>query len=66
MALAKKGGAIMVPDRECTGEKLASLIKSLYSNGAKMKDMSDALLAMGAKNAAVEIAGGCIRLLEEK
>jgi UDP-N-acetylglucosamine--N-acetylmuramyl-(pentapeptide) pyrophosphoryl-undecaprenol N-acetylglucosamine transferase len=58
--LAEKGAAILVPQREMTAEKLASLIGSL--DRAKLLDMAKKARALGKPDAAALVARRCMEI----
>jgi UDP-N-acetylglucosamine--N-acetylmuramyl-(pentapeptide) pyrophosphoryl-undecaprenol N-acetylglucosamine transferase len=58
--LAEKGAAILVPQREMTAEKLASLIGSL--DRPKLLDMATKARALGKPDAAALVARRCMEI----
>ncbi|MCL2401439.1 MAG: UDP-N-acetylglucosamine--N-acetylmuramyl-(pentapeptide) pyrophosphoryl-undecaprenol N-acetylglucosamine transferase, partial [Oscillospiraceae bacterium] len=53
--LQKSGGAVMILEKDCTGEKLYDAVLALLKDKEKLKSMSDAQKALGAPNAARKI-----------
>ncbi len=54
--LVNKGGAIMIPDNELSGERLVRLIKQLKENPQRLQNMGAAMNAMAKPCAAESIA----------
>jgi UDP-N-acetylglucosamine--N-acetylmuramyl-(pentapeptide) pyrophosphoryl-undecaprenol N-acetylglucosamine transferase len=61
MALAEKDAAIVIGDKDLSGEHLAETITYIISDPGRMADMAASSLAMGKPDAAGEIA---MRLVE--
>lgn len=63
-AVVRSGGAVMISQRELSGERLASEIKKLTPN--RLAVMQAELISMGKPDAAERIAEDCLRLVGEK
>lgn len=63
-ALVENGAAIMVRDRDLTGEDLATIIKSVFDEPLKMASMSEAMRSLGKPDAAKMIVDECVKLVE--
>ena len=50
-AMGKAGGALVLPEGECTGEKLFEAVRALLSDGERLRKMEKAAAAAGAGNA---------------
>lgn len=61
-SLVETGGAIMISDEDCTGERIASIISSMLNDPAKYRKMKKDLAKLDAKNAASRIVDECIKL----
>jgi UDP-N-acetylglucosamine--N-acetylmuramyl-(pentapeptide) pyrophosphoryl-undecaprenol N-acetylglucosamine transferase len=61
-ALSDKGAAILVPDRELTGERLAGEIKKLLADQARLREMGRLAYALSRPDAARRIAESVERL----
>ena len=55
-ALVSAGAAVLIPDGECDGERLAKEIEALLADGDRLREMSTAARAMGHPDAASKIA----------
>jgi len=55
-ALADRGAAVLVPDGDCTAERLAEVIDPLLHDGAKLDAMSRAAAALAMPDAADRVA----------
>ncbi|HLI15101.1 MAG TPA: UDP-N-acetylglucosamine--N-acetylmuramyl-(pentapeptide) pyrophosphoryl-undecaprenol N-acetylglucosamine transferase [Acidimicrobiales bacterium] len=55
-ALARAGGAIVLDDAACTGERLAGLVEELLEDPARLAEMSRAARTLGRPDAAAAIA----------
>jgi len=55
-AFAKVGAAVMIPDAECTGGRLAEVLEPLLSEPARRFAMSQAARRLGHRDAADQIA----------
>jgi len=55
-ALADAGAAVLLPDAECTGERLAELLESLLADPARRAQMAAAARGLGRPNAAARVA----------
>ena len=58
--LAERGGAVLMPQNECTPERLADLLREL--DRAKLLAMANAARAAGKPDATREVAEACMRL----
>lgn len=54
--LAAEGAAIVVPDREVSGERLAGVIDALRADGARRRAMAEASRRLGRPQAAAAVA----------
>ncbi|MBI3755210.1 MAG: undecaprenyldiphospho-muramoylpentapeptide beta-N-acetylglucosaminyltransferase, partial [Deltaproteobacteria bacterium] len=61
--LADKGAAVMLKQDEIIGDALASLIRRFYENPDELESMQKKALAFGKPNAAEEIVGSILRML---
>lgn len=52
----KAGGAVMLPEKDCSGEKLFDLVSTILRNTAELKKMADAQTALGVPDAASRIS----------
>jgi UDP-N-acetylglucosamine--N-acetylmuramyl-(pentapeptide) pyrophosphoryl-undecaprenol N-acetylglucosamine transferase len=64
-ALQKKGAAVMILDRELTGENLAAEIRRLKDNPDALRLMGKAAQALGKADAAERIVDECYRLVQQ-
>jgi UDP-N-acetylglucosamine--N-acetylmuramyl-(pentapeptide) pyrophosphoryl-undecaprenol N-acetylglucosamine transferase len=55
-ALARFGAAVVVPDGECDGRRLASELDALLADPQRLRAMSDAALQHGQPEAAQRVA----------
>jgi UDP-N-acetylglucosamine:LPS N-acetylglucosamine transferase len=55
-ALAGLGAAVVVPDPECNGARLARELDALLSDATRLQAMSDAALRHGHPDAAQRVA----------
>lgn len=62
--LADAGGAVLLPEGECTAEVLWAAAKDLLHNGTRRAEMSRALRAMAAPDAAEKIYDTLIKLIK--
>lgn len=62
-ALVKRGAAEMIEEKDCTGEVMASRIKALYGDRAKLQSMEEASKALGRPLAARTIVDHCLELV---
>lgn len=65
-ALAAKGAALVLPQRELTGDRLATEIIALASNEERRRDMAAAARRLATPNAAGTIADRILQLAERK
>lgn len=54
-ALADRGGAVLLPEGECSGQRLYDEAAALLRSPSRRQNISDALTALAAPNAAEEI-----------
>lgn len=54
--LAEAGAAVVLPDAECTGERLRGLVGALLSDRRRLEAMAEAALAVGRPEAADRVA----------
>jgi UDP-N-acetylglucosamine--N-acetylmuramyl-(pentapeptide) pyrophosphoryl-undecaprenol N-acetylglucosamine transferase len=64
-ALAQAGAAVLVPDAELSGDKVAALIAGLMDDPGRLADMEAASAALGRPEAAREIALACLGHMKE-
>ncbi len=64
--LEAAGAAVVIPQGELTGERLASTITGLLSDPGRLREMSDRSRGLGRTDAARVIVTECIKLVEEK
>lgn len=64
-ALADSGAAVLIPNAELSGEKVAELIAGLMDAPARLARMEAAAAALGRPQAAREIALACLEYLKE-
>ena len=62
-ALVDIGGAIMVDDKECTGARLALIIREMMNKPEELIGMKQSLLKLDASDAAKNIVARCIDIL---
>ena len=62
-ALVSEGAAIMILDRDLTGEILATAIKGLLEEPLNLASMSKAMKEFGRPDAAGIIVGECLKLV---
>jgi UDP-N-acetylglucosamine--N-acetylmuramyl-(pentapeptide) pyrophosphoryl-undecaprenol N-acetylglucosamine transferase len=55
-ALADRGAAVVVPDAECTGERLAAVLEALLADPDKLASMGAAARSLGRPDAAERVA----------
>jgi len=63
-ALEERGAALVVPDRELTGPKVATLVGELRGDPARIRRMGEAARALGRPDAAARVARMVLGLLE--
>lgn len=54
--LAEAGAAVVLPDAECTGERLRALVGALLADRRRLQGMADAAAAVGRPGAAEAVA----------
>jgi len=62
----KAGGALMINEKDCTGESLFSAVSKLLDDAGRLKDMAEAQSALGAPDAAERIVDLTLSLISEK
>ncbi len=60
--LVASGGAAMIPDAQCNGERLARELKAIVTDKVRMKTMASCAAKAGRPDAAKRIAEECLRL----
>ena len=65
-SLADAGAAVMILESELTAEKLAGVIRELFSDREKLARMEKAAGLLGRPEAAKEIADVCVELVERR
>ena len=65
-SLVDAGAAVMIEERELTGELLASEIRAILTSPARREAMARAAGRMGSPQAAGEIADVCTQLVERR
>lgn len=60
--LADAGAAILLPDADCTGERLRSLVGALLADRRRLEAMAEAARAMGKPDAADRIADAVLEV----
>lgn len=63
LALVKAGAALMIEEKELTGQKMAETIKKFYHHRALLRGMETKAAALGNVRAAVDIVDHCVALL---
>jgi UDP-N-acetylglucosamine--N-acetylmuramyl-(pentapeptide) pyrophosphoryl-undecaprenol N-acetylglucosamine transferase len=61
-ALSDKGAAVLIPDRELSGERLAGEIKKLLADSARLREMGRLSFALSRPDAAKRVAESVERL----
>jgi UDP-N-acetylglucosamine--N-acetylmuramyl-(pentapeptide) pyrophosphoryl-undecaprenol N-acetylglucosamine transferase len=61
-ALVEKGAAVLLPDRELSGEKLAETIRSLLADPVRLREMKQNAFALSRPDSALHIAEAVERL----
>ncbi|HXQ19064.1 MAG TPA: UDP-N-acetylglucosamine--N-acetylmuramyl-(pentapeptide) pyrophosphoryl-undecaprenol N-acetylglucosamine transferase [Acidimicrobiales bacterium] len=56
MALVDAGAAVLLADRECTGERLAGILEPLLADRGALRAMADAARGLGRPDAAARVA----------
>lgn len=65
LALANAGAALLVPNAELTGAKVAELVKQFMEQPARRQEMERRALKLARPSAAQEIARVCLSLMRE-
>ncbi len=63
-ALAAAGAAIMVPQKELDGRKLAGIIKDFFNNPEKIQAMEKASAQLGHPYAARQVVDECVNIMK--
>ena len=61
--LAEAGAAVVLPDAECTGERLQALVGALLADRRRLEGMADAARAAGRPDAADRVAEEVLALV---
>ncbi|MFH1829213.1 MAG: undecaprenyldiphospho-muramoylpentapeptide beta-N-acetylglucosaminyltransferase [Pseudomonadota bacterium] len=61
-ALVNAGGAVLIEDSECTGERLAQEIANMLGDSKNLKSMGEAAASFGKRDAAKRIADESLKL----
>ncbi len=61
--LGRRGAAKVVLDRDLSGERLATLISSLFNNPQEIKGMEKASASLGKPDAAKRVVDECYRMV---
>jgi UDP-N-acetylglucosamine--N-acetylmuramyl-(pentapeptide) pyrophosphoryl-undecaprenol N-acetylglucosamine transferase len=61
--LAEAGAAVVLPDGECTGERLQALVGALLADRRRLEGMADAARAAGRPDAADRVADEALALV---
>jgi UDP-N-acetylglucosamine--N-acetylmuramyl-(pentapeptide) pyrophosphoryl-undecaprenol N-acetylglucosamine transferase len=61
--LVNGGAAVMILDRELTGERLATALEPLLTDRRRREEMANRARALGRPDAAERVASECLRLL---
>ena len=64
-SLEKAGAALLLPDHELSGEKVAGLIAGLMDDPERRTDMEARSRSLGRPQAARDIARSCLNLMKE-
>ena len=64
LALEKAGAAVHLPQRDLTTESLDAILRSLLNDRSRLSALREHALARARPNAAVEIAGFLLAMLE--
>ena len=65
-ALEKQGAAIVILDKDLTGELLLKQMEMVLNNGKKIEEMKEAALTIGRPKAALDIAEQAVKLLKKR
>jgi len=66
LSLVEAGAAVMIEERELTGERLAAEIRAVLTDGGRRQAMARAAGRLGAPQAAGEITDVCTQLVEAR
>lgn len=61
--LADAGAAVLLPDADCTGERLRSLVGALLADRRRLQNMAETAHAMGKPEAAARIADAVLEVM---
>jgi UDP-N-acetylglucosamine--N-acetylmuramyl-(pentapeptide) pyrophosphoryl-undecaprenol N-acetylglucosamine transferase len=61
--LLKAGAAVMIPEKDLTGKKLADEIQNFYSHPSLLKDMEAKAASLGNIYAASDIVDSCMAMI---
>lgn len=64
--LVRAGAAVMLPEAELTGKKLAETILALYRDPSRIKQMEAYSRQMAKREAAAQIVDECLSLIDKK
>jgi UDP-N-acetylglucosamine--N-acetylmuramyl-(pentapeptide) pyrophosphoryl-undecaprenol N-acetylglucosamine transferase len=64
--LVRAGAAVMIPERELNGRRLAAAIERLYRRPEEIQNMEKASASLGNIRAAATIVGACLELIEDR
>jgi len=65
-SLVQNGAAILLPEKELTGDKLAAELRALAGDGERLKKMARASGLLGRPEAAREIADVCVSMCSQR
>jgi len=65
MVLGAAGGAVVIPEREATAERLSETVNALLADGEKLASMSAAMSGLSVRRATDEICGIVLELAGE-
>jgi UDP-N-acetylglucosamine--N-acetylmuramyl-(pentapeptide) pyrophosphoryl-undecaprenol N-acetylglucosamine transferase len=60
--MSRAGGAVLLPDDECTGERLRALVGALLADRRRLEAMAEASRALGRPDAADRVAAEALAL----
>jgi len=64
--LSEAGGAVVLPDADCTGERLRALVGALLADRRRLDAMADAAAAVGRPDAADTVADAALALVRPR
>ncbi len=62
VALVQAGAALMIPEKELTAEKLASILQDLFTNRTKLRALAKAATVFAKPQAAKDVADVCVQV----